>query len=116
MPYKSEKARIAGTSFDRRRKLDEGDKAQILRLREQDGMSYNRIAKVYGVSKSLIILICNPDRAARCREQFKERRKDGRYYDRETNRESVKNSRRYKERLVKSGAIRIEEDVEDLGQ
>lgn len=111
MPYKSEKARIAGTSFDRRRKLDDGDRAQILILRQQDGMSYNKLARMFGVSKRLIQFVCDPEKEARCKEQYRVRRKDGRYYDRETHNAAIRNLRRYKEDLIKSGRY-----VEDLGR
>lgn len=105
MPYKSEKIQIQGSTYDRRRKLDDGDRAQILVLREQDGMSFNKIAKMFGVSKRLIQFICCPLKEEKCKAQFKERRKDGRYYNKEDNTNSVRATRRYKQVLYKEGKI-----------
>lgn len=79
MPYKSLRIKIEGTQYDRRRRLSEEQKAMIRRLRETEKLSYNQIAKQFGVSKRLIIFICCPDKEKIAREQFKERRKDGRY-------------------------------------
>ena len=52
MPYKSERLRIAGTGYDKRRKLSEQDKADI---KELTGMSIRGIARMYGVDKRTII-------------------------------------------------------------
>ena len=61
MPYISEKIPIAGTQYDRRRKLTEDQKQYIKWLREEEQMSYNQLAKMFNVSKRLIIFICRPE-------------------------------------------------------
>lgn len=102
MPYKSEKLiKLEGTNLDRRRKLDDFQKAEIKVIRAHDGTSYNQIAKMYGVSKRLIILICNPIMGSIMKEQYRERRKDGRYYNRKKHTSSVKSMRRYKQEIYK---------------
>lgn len=94
MPYKSEKlVKLEGTNLDRRCKLDDYQRAEIVAIREHDGLSYNKIAKMFGVSKKLIILICNPLIAEKEKAQFKERRKDGRYYDRAKHTKAIRETR-----------------------
>lgn len=60
MPYKSEKIKL-GDKYDRRIKLNDEQRSEILELRNKLGISYNKLAKQFNVSKSLIINICNPD-------------------------------------------------------
>lgn len=106
MPSKSSRIKIEGTQYDRRRRLSEGQKAMIRRLRETEKLSYNQIAKQFGVSKRLIIFICCPDKEKIAREQFKERRKDGRYAPtREAWNETMREHRHYKQQLYLEGKI-----------
>jgi hypothetical protein len=107
MPYKSERILIERTDFDRRIKLTEEDRAQIKEIRENTGQSYGSIAKEFGVSKRLIIFICNPDVAEQNRQAHKERRKDGRYYDRDKWRDAMKEHRNYKQKLFIAGKIKL---------
>ena len=58
MTFKSEKLPLG--KYDRRVKLNDVQRDEIKELRKQ-GLSYAKIAKQYDVSKSLIILVCNPD-------------------------------------------------------
>lgn len=106
MPYKSSRIKIEGTQYDRRRRLSEEQKAAIRRLRETERLSYNQIAKQFGVSKRLIIFICCPDKEQIAKEQFKERRKDGRYAPtREERNEIMREHRHYKQELYLEGKI-----------
>lgn len=106
MPYKSSRIKIEGTQYDRRRKLSEEDKENIRRIRKEDGFSYNRLAKMFGISKRLAMFICCPEKEQIAREQFKERRKDGRYAPtREERNEILKEHRHYKQQLYLEGKI-----------
>lgn len=105
MPYLSEKIPIAGTINDRRKKLDDYQKSCLKSDREMNGTSYNKLARAYGCSKRLAMLICNPEMAQRCKEQYKERRKDGRYYDRDKHTIQMKEHRDYKQGLHLAGVI-----------
>lgn len=106
MPYKSEKIKIAGTSHDRRRKLTEEQKEYIRWLREEEQLSYNQLARQFGVSKRLIIFICKPEIMEKARERFKQYRKEGRYKPtKEEWAETIKEHRHYKEKLHKEGKI-----------
>lgn len=100
MPYKSESIKIEGTSYDRRRKLSEGTKEYIRWLREEEQISYKKLADIFNVSKRLIIFVCNPDKERKAKEQFKERRKDGRYkISKEEWKEIMRKHRHYKQEL-----------------
>lgn len=105
MPFKSEKIPIAGTKNDRRIKLDDYQKECLRAERKHDGTSYSKLAKKYGCSKRLAMFICNPEMEEKCKEQFKQRRKDGRYYDKDKWADTMKEHRRYKQDLHLKGEI-----------
>lgn len=106
MPYKSEKIKISGTGYDRRVKLADWERNEIRRESTEEGRSRRYLAKKYGVSRRLIQFIINPEKYDRAREQFKERRKDGRYKaSREEWAETMREHRRYKQRLYTGGQI-----------
>lgn len=100
MPYKSEKIPIAGTQYDRRRKLTEEQRVYIRWLHEEEQLSYNKLAKMFHVSKRLIQFVCHPEKEQKSREQFKERRRDGRYKETSKKRAAIQREyRRYKQQL-----------------
>lgn len=79
MPYKSERIPIAGTEYDRRRKLSETQKELIRRLWEDDMLSCNQLARMFGVSKRTIQFVCHPEKYEIAKQQRCQRWKDGRY-------------------------------------
>lgn len=98
MPYLSEKIKIAGTKFDRRRKLTEKDKKKIKEL-SSAGLSQRKIAAIYKVDRRLISFILNP---ASYEENLKRRAERGGskiYYDKKKHAVYVKLHRRYKQDL-----------------
>lgn len=106
MPYKSEKIKIEGTQYDRRRKLTEDQKAYIRWLREEEGLSQRKLAAMFGVSRRLITYIIDPEKEKRSKERGKQLRKEGRYkYTKEQWAEVMKEHRHYKEQLHKDGII-----------
>lgn len=107
MPRKSEKIKIAGTNYDRREKLTEAQRAEIRERYENEGLSTRRLAAAYGVSRRLITFVLDPDKYNRAREQFKERRKDGRYKPSpEEWADTIREHRNYKNELYKKGLIK----------
>lgn len=103
MPYKSEKIPLG--QYDRRVKLNDVQREEIKELRKL-GLSYRVIAERYEVSKSLIILVCNPDIAERKRLAFIERSREGRYKpDKEEWAATMREHRAYKHKLHKEGKI-----------
>lgn len=101
MPYKSEKMRVAGTKHDRRVKLTDEQKREIVELYANGTIGCLALAKLYGVSKRLIQFIVHPEK----QEANKELRKGRDYYDREKHNESVRNLRRRKQELYLKGEI-----------
>ena len=64
------------------------------------------MAREYGVSRRLITFVLDDTKYQRAREQFKERRKDGRYKpSKEEWAETVKDHRRYKQQLYINGEL-----------
>ena len=106
MPYLSSKIPIAGTQYDRRIKLTNEQKEYIRWLRSEEQLSYNKLAKMFGVSKKLILVVCKPEIIIRERERRKELAADGRYrYTKEKWAETVREHRRYKQQLKVEGKI-----------
>ncbi len=87
--------------FDDRVKLTLKQKEEIRIKYKPFIYSYNILAEEYGVSKKLIILICNPDILEKHKRLYKERRKDGRYYNREKHTKAIRKLREKKKLLIK---------------
>jgi hypothetical protein len=85
---------------DRRRRLTDLEKEEIKGKYIPYITSYNMLAREYNVSKRLIMFIINPEKKAINSEQFKERRKDGRYYNREKHTKAVRSLRAYKREVL----------------
>jgi primosomal protein N' len=60
---------VLGTKYDRRVKLDDDQRALIKWLREEEQISYNKLAKRFGVSKRLVMFVCNPKMAEKNAER-----------------------------------------------
>jgi len=107
MPYISRKARIAKTEYDARVKIIEEMKKNI--LDEQGKLSQRETARKYGISRSSVRFIWMPEKLERAKELYKERRKDGRYYERSKSSIAMKKHRRRKHKLYKKGLIKLED-------
>ena len=116
MPRKSDKIAIDNEELDRRVKLTAEDKEEIIALYKngKGGLSQRGLARRYGVSRSLIQIIVNPERTRQVKETFKKNQKDGRYYDREKHTEQMRQHRDYKKELYKVGLIGGNEDVSSI--
>lgn len=109
MPYKSEKIKLA-PSQDRRRKLTDEQKREIKRIYESGVCGQRPLAKQFGVSRRTIQFIVDEGKKQRCAEQFKQRRKDGRYKPtKEEWATTVREHRRYKQKLYLNGELQEEE-------
>jgi hypothetical protein len=70
-PYaKAQTLRYTGLQ-DRRRKLTDGERAEILKLHVKQGYTYRGLARMFGVSRSLVRFICDPEALQRCRDRVK---------------------------------------------
>lgn len=101
MPFKFEYRKIRlPEGKDRRLKIPKEKHQEIKDLYATGTISYRKIGEMYDVSKSLIIQIVNPDIAEKKRNQFRERRKDGRYYDKEKSTIQIREHRKYKQSVL----------------
>ena len=104
MPYKSEKIRLQGLQ-DRRKRLTDEQRKEIKDLYETGCYSLNGLAKKFNVSKKTILLIVNEESAEKAKQYRKENWKQWQRKGEEHN-EAIKNTRRYKNELYKSGKLK----------
>ena len=106
MPYKSEKLKLPPEK-DRRRKLTDDQKEEIRRIYESGVCGMRPLAKRFGVSRTTIQLIVNPQRAASVKQRSKEHWRDYRP-SKEEWAETVREHRRYKQELYVKGELNDE--------
>jgi transposase-like protein len=106
MPYKFEKIPINNEKLDKRVKLTEADKENIKKEYETGTIGINALARKYGVSKRLIQFTLFPERKEQAKKAFAERRKDGRYYDKDKQREYQRKHRSHKKELYDKGHLK----------
>lgn len=69
---------------DKRVKLTDDDRAEIRKLSQAPhSYSQRELARAFGVSRRLITFVLFPERLAHQKALYKERRKDGRYYNKD---------------------------------
>lgn len=99
MPYRTEKLKIDCPFMDRRTKLLPCQKEMVLHYHNL-GYSQRAIARMFNVSRRLIIFIIHPERLAKNLDARRDRGGHKAYYDREKNNEYAKTHRRYKHKLL----------------
>jgi hypothetical protein len=104
MPYKAEKLKLPPTK-DRRRKLTDEQKEEIRKIYATGICGMRPLAKKFGVSRSLIQIIVNPDLAERKRQRIKEHWRDYRP-SKEEWAETIREHRHYKHELYKKGELK----------
>lgn len=104
MPYKFEKKHIQRHN-DRRVKLSNEQKEEIKQLYKPFIFGCRKIANIYKVSKATIQRIVDPAKLERAKLLYKEKRKDGRYYDKDKHRVYMQNHRLYKKELDKKNLL-----------
>ena len=105
MPFKTDKIPINNEKLDRRVKLTKEDKELVKWLREEEEISYSKLATRFCVSKRLIIFICKPETQQACLDARAKKGGSMQYYDRETHNLAMKEHRAYKNELHKKGLI-----------
>lgn len=108
MPYKSENIKIQGTEFDKRKKLDDYQKKEIKELYESGSFSQRQLARMYGVSRRLIIFCIYPERLKANKAVRKQRGGSKRYYDKEKHTKAMRKHRKHKQKLYKESKIKLE--------
>ncbi len=91
---------------DRRVKITEENKEEIKEMYKQ-GISIREITRNFNFSRRSIQLILFPERLEKQKEDYKLRRLDGRYYNKEKHRKAMKKHRDYKKKLLKNNKIKI---------
>lgn len=110
MPYKSERIKLPA-ELDRRRKLSEADRMEIVRRYNAGGYTMRALAAEYGVSHKTVLLLVNPASKAVSDRYIKEHWKDFQQRGDEWNR-TVREHRHYKNELLKKGKISEETNAE----
>ena len=110
MPYKSEKIKLP-KEYDRRIKLTDEQREEI-RMKYATGLySQRALAREYGVSRRLITFVIDDTKYQKCKEQFKERRADGRYKpDKKEWAKTIREHRHYKQKLYLDGELKEESE------
>jgi len=99
MPYKTEKQKLP-PELDRRRKLSDEQKDEIRHKYATGYYSLNGLAKEYGVSKKLVLLMVNPESKRKNDEHIKNHWKD--YVPSKEERNAImKEHRAYKYKVLK---------------
>lgn len=108
MPSKVDKISINNPKLDKRIKLTDTDKENIVKEYESGNISITSLGKKYGVSKRLIQFTLFPERKEMARQRFLENRKEGKYYDKEKHNEYMKKHREHKKDLLDKGLLNKE--------
>ena len=108
MPSKADNIAINNRRLDRRCKLTEEQKAEIISLRGE--MSSYACAAKFGVSRRMIQFLWNPEALLRNKICRQARGGWRQYYDKVLHREYMKEHRDYKNRLYKKGLIKENEN------
>lgn len=105
MPYTHETNHIKLVGLqDRRRKLTDEQKVEIIRLRDE-GWSLMKLAKQFEVSKKLILLIVNPESKTKNNKYIKDNWREFQQTKEKRN-EAIKKTRRYKQKLFLKGELK----------
>lgn len=105
MPRKSDSISINNPKLDKRVKLTDEDRVNIVEDYATGLISQRGLAEKYGVSRRLIQFVLDPEKKERAQAQFNERQKDGRYYDKDKHSAYMKDHRDHKKELYKQGLI-----------
>ena len=105
MPYTHEvnHVKLVGLQ-DRRRKLTDEQKVEIIRLRDE-GWSMRKLAKEFEVSAQSILFIVNPESKAKNDKYIKDNWKKFKK-TKEKNAEAVRKTRLYKQELFLKGELK----------
>ena len=98
MPYKHIE-KLIPIEHDRRVKLNDTQRQEIRELYDSGSYSQRGLAKLYGVSRRLIIFILDPLKHQANIARRKERLETKSYYDKDKQRAYMQSHRQYKQQL-----------------
>ena len=107
MPQKVDKIAINNEALDRRVKLTQSDKYEIIRLYSTGDYSQRKLANLYKVSRRTIQFILDPEKLVKNREVHRARGGWRQYYNKDNHKEYMKEHRNYKKDLVNKGKLNI---------
>ncbi len=106
MPYKFEYKHLKMKKEDDKRiKLTDDDREEIRKLYDECMLSQRKLAEMFNVSRRTIQFVLNPEKLKKNNEQRVERGKDGRYYDKEKQKEYMQQYRHQKKKLCDEGKL-----------
>lgn len=108
MPRKSDNIPINNPKHDKRVKLSDDDKQQIRDEHATGNYSQRALADKWKVSRRSIQFAINPESLEHAKQLYAERRKDGRYYDKDKHTKAVREHRKRKKVLYDEGIIKLE--------
>lgn len=112
MPYKHETDKTPmPRSKDRRVKLTDQQRDEI--AANEECLSQRQLAEKYKVSRRTIQFILKPESLIQNRQRHQERGGWKQYYDKNHHTESIREHRRYKQKVLKSEDISTQETVRD---
>ena len=98
MPYKH-KEKLIPLEHDRRVKLNDTQRKEIRELYSSGSYSQRGLAKLYGVSRRLIVFILDPSKHQANVARKKELLETKSYYDKDKQRAYMQSHRQYKQQL-----------------
>lgn len=110
MPFKFDKVSINNPKHDKRYKLTEEDKKNIVEEYKTGLISTRGLATKYNVSRRTIQFVLDPEKKEVVKKQFAERQKDGRYYDKDKHKDYMRKHREHKKDLVEKGLLNLNQD------
>lgn len=106
MPYKFEYKHLKMKKEDDKRiKLTDDDKEEIRKLYSKGMFSQRQLAEMFNVSRRSIQFVLNPEKLKENYKQRAERGKDGRYYNKEKQKEYMQQYRHQKKKLCDEGKL-----------
>ena len=106
MPYKFEYKHLRKSKKDDKRiKLTEEDKEEIRKIYKEGILSQRNLAEMFNVSRRSIQFILSPEKLEQNYKQRLQRGKDGRYYDKEKQKEYMRKYRHEKKALYDKGKL-----------
>lgn len=102
---------------DKRRKITDTQRKEIVRMHEEEQLGYRAIAKRFGVSRSLVRLICDPEAARKNSERQRNNwRRYYKLYGKEAHASAIRDYRNRKYKLYMAGELAEKPQTQTEGE